>query len=80
MLTNGKYYVALPDGRTQKVIYSIDGYGGYQAQVTYEGAAQYPHGQESRSYPQAEGLADALASNGGIANVSVVFAEKCEAN
>jgi len=41
-LTNGVYYVALPDGRLQTVTYVVDGYGGYVPVVEYSGEAQYP--------------------------------------
>ena len=42
--TNGEYRVALPDGRTQVVKYSVaDAYSGYVADVSYEGQAVYAH-------------------------------------
>nr|XP_045624490.1 pro-resilin-like [Procambarus clarkii] len=40
--TEGVYYVLLPDGRVQKVVYTVDGEGGYVPVVTYEGEAKPP--------------------------------------
>ena len=39
---SGEYRVALPDGRTQIVTYKADHYGGFVADVKYEGTAVYP--------------------------------------
>merc|ERR1719477_500210 len=38
----GFYHVQLPDGRLQKVTYTVNGYGGYIADVTYDGKAVHP--------------------------------------
>ena len=39
----GSYYVALPDGRLQTVKYSVQGEGGYVAEVAYEGEPKFSY-------------------------------------
>ena len=51
--TQGYYSVALPDGRVQHVKYVADHYGGYNAEVTYEGEAQYPEYHPAPAYKPA---------------------------
>lgn len=48
--TQGSFYVALSDGRVQKVTYYIDGDSGFVADVQYEGEARYDSGSNSREY------------------------------
>merc|ERR1712141_129974 len=49
-VVTGEYRVALPDGRTQIVTYHVDAYGGYVADVKYDGVAQYPEYKPAAPY------------------------------
>ncbi|XP_069976021.1 pro-resilin-like [Penaeus vannamei] len=51
--TQGTYFVQLPDGRLQTVTYNVNGDSGFLADVAYQGEAQYPAQQPSRSYQPA---------------------------
>ena len=48
---SGSYRVNLPDGRVQTVTYTADHYGGFVADVKYEGEAQYPPEKEYKPAP-----------------------------
>lgn len=49
-LTEGKYYVSLPDGRLQTVTYTVDGYNGYVPVVEYSGEAYYAEAKAAPAY------------------------------
>jgi hypothetical protein len=49
--TQGYYHVLLPDGRIQRVSYSVNGDSGYVADVVYEGEAKYDSYKPAASYP-----------------------------
>ncbi|KAK7034472.1 hypothetical protein SK128_023577, partial [Halocaridina rubra] len=65
-VTQGSYYVLLPDGRRQTVTYTVNGDSGYVAEVTYEGEAQYPQQQQQRP-SQSYGAPAPRPSSGGYA-------------
>nr|XP_027237794.1 proline-rich extensin-like protein EPR1 [Penaeus vannamei] len=44
---------SLPDGRLQTVTYNVNGDSGFLADVAYQGEAQYPAQEPSRSYQPA---------------------------
>ncbi|XP_037791360.1 pro-resilin-like [Penaeus monodon] len=48
--TQGSYYVHLPDGRLQKVAYTVSGDSGFVAEVSYKGEAQYPEYKPAPAY------------------------------
>jgi len=50
-VVQGEYRVLLPDSRTQIVRYMADDANGYNADVQYEGQAQYPRAGGSGGYP-----------------------------
>merc|ERR1739842_88646 len=50
---SGSYFVHLPDGRLQKVSWNVNGDGGYVADVSYEGEAQYPPEPAPKAYAPA---------------------------
>jgi len=60
-LTAGSYSVLLPDGRTQLVSYSVNGPGGYVAEVSYQGVASYPVEQTKYAAPAPRALGYASA-------------------
>lgn len=64
-VTTGEYRVALPDGRTQIVKYTADWKNGFNAEVLYEGEAQFPEPQGYGSGSTGGGQAYAPASQGG---------------
>ncbi|XP_068220897.1 cuticle protein 7-like [Palaemon carinicauda] len=49
-VTQGSYHVRLPDGRLQRVTYSVQDGSGFVADVSYEGTAQYPITQPQNLY------------------------------
>ena len=65
--TQGYYSVNLPDGRTQHVKYIVDGYKGYNAEVSYEGYANHPQVPKGYAQPTYGGHAyRPVVAHGGV--------------
>lgn len=50
-VVKGEYRTLLPDGRLQIVKYTADWKNGYNAEITYEGEAQYPEPPKTTARP-----------------------------
>ncbi|XP_064113559.1 pro-resilin-like [Macrobrachium nipponense] len=46
----GSYVIRLPDSRTQKVSYTVNGDSGYVADVTFDGEPNYPDVPPKKGY------------------------------
>merc|ERR1719233_765400 len=58
---HGFYHVQLPDGRLQKVTYTVNGYSGYIADVTYDGEAVHPVYHAGGGYNDGHQFGNSLA-------------------
>eukprot|EP00091_Calanus_sinicus_P017527 TRINITY_DN3788_c0_g1_i3.p1 TRINITY_DN3788_c0_g1~~TRINITY_DN3788_c0_g1_i3.p1 ORF type:complete len:175 (-),score=40.63 TRINITY_DN3788_c0_g1_i3:574-1098(-) len=60
---HGYYHVRLPDGRLQKVTYTVNDYSGYIADVTYDGHAEHPSYHGSSGHGGGQRFGKALAQS-----------------
>lgn len=64
-VVQGEYRVLLPDSRTQIVRYMADDAHGYNAEVHYEGQAQFPQGGGAGGYHRGGGGAGGYHGGSG---------------
>lgn len=69
----GRYYVRLPDGRMQTVLFKADAYSGYTADVQYEGQAQYPSPSNAGGY--GAGPQDGYSGSGSSGSYGAGFGQ-----